>query len=265
MKLLLSTGIGYKTHRLRDLERLALEAGYDGLELNLPPRHLAADETNRDTAYDSVSTIRAIHAPGDVYDGPRFASALRDTLALADQLSVPLINIHPAVLSVGGRDNVLRGIELIKEYEKKSDISIVYEMLVDPAGLEADRQAYFIEQQAYVSMDDYLADVQQYDLAATLDTAHLGTWHIPPHKYIAQLGQHLKHVHLSDYSSKLKREHLLLGDGELDLKTFLQTLHVQAPDITVTVELHPPATADKVVEVIQKSITYIRDALLDKK
>lgn len=48
MKFLLSTGIGYKTHTLQELEALALAEGYDGLELNMPPRHVSPEETIRD-------------------------------------------------------------------------------------------------------------------------------------------------------------------------------------------------------------------------
>jgi sugar phosphate isomerase/epimerase len=261
MRFLLSTGIGYKTHSLRELEELALSEGYDGLELNVPPRHVSPEETVRDTAYTTVSTIRAIHAPGDVYDGPRFRSALLDTLALAKQLRTPLINVHPPALSVGGRENIQQGIALIKEMEEESETTIVYEVLVNPAGLEVHRQAYFTEQQAYTSLEDYVADVKKYDLGASLDTAHLGTWNIPPHEFIPVLGKNLKHVHLSDYSSKMKQEHLLLGEGELDLVTFLHTLQHEAPDISVTVELHPPATRAEVVSAVQHSVRYIKKIL----
>ncbi|MDP3997513.1 MAG: sugar phosphate isomerase/epimerase [bacterium] len=261
MKFLLSTGIAYKTHTLKELENLALAEGYDGLELNVPPRHVSAEETNRDKAYGTVSTIQAIHAPGDVYDRPRFSNALKDTITLAQQLGTPLINIHPPTLSVGSRENVIRGIELIKKMEIEYKGTIAYEVLVNPYGLEPGRHAYFLEQQAYLSLEDYLADVKGYNLAATLDTAHLGTWNIQPHEFIPALGEHLKHVHLSDYSSKIQREHLMLGEGELDLHLFLKILSKSNPDITVTVELHPPTTQKEVAEALQKSMAYIQQSL----
>lgn len=258
MKYLLSSGIGYRTHTLREIEELARNEGFDGLELNLPPRHLPADESKRDTDYTSVTTIKAIHAPGDVYDYTRFTSALQDTLKLAEQLNAPLINIHPATLSEGGRENVVQGIKAIKEAEETTTITIAYEILVNPYGLEEDRQQYFLQQQAYDSPQDYVADVKKYDLTATLDAAHLGAWGIPSHEFIAALGENLKHVHLSDYSKQQKREHLLLGEGDLDLITFLKELEQRVQEtIHVTVELHPLATREEVVQAIRKSAQYI--------
>lgn len=260
MQFLLSSGIGYCTHTLRELEDLVLAEGYDGLEFNMPPRHLPPEQTARDAAVESVSSIRAIHAPGDVYDGPRFSGALRDAIALAEKVGATLVNIHPPALSQGGRENVRRGIELIKELSQETKVTIAYEMLVDPYGLELERQAYFQEQQAYTSLNDYIADVTKHALAATLDTAHVGTWQLAPINIIPRLGQQLRHVHLSDYSSKLKREHLLLGEGELDLKKFLRTLEATMPDITVTVELHPPETREAVARAIHDSMVYLQDA-----
>lgn len=265
MQFLLSTGIGYRTHTLKELEELALAEGYDGLEFNMPPRHLPPEQTERDTSFEGVSSIRTIHAPGDLYDGPRFSSALRDAIALAEKVGATLVNIHPAALSQGGRKNVERGIELIKQLSTETTVTLSYEMLVDPYGLEKDRQAYFLEQQAYTSLEDYIADVKAHNLAATLDTAHLGTWHVPPHTVIPRLGKQLRHVHLSDYSSQLQREHLLLGEGELDLKKFLRTLQAAAPDIAVTVELHSPETREAVVSAIRDSMVYLRDAFKDSK
>lgn len=195
-----------------------------------------------------------------MYDAQRFESALVDSLSLAQQLSVPLINIHPPTLAVGGRQNVLAGIELIKKIAQETHITIAYEMLVDPDGL-ADRQDYFRQHQAYLTLEDYVADVKKYSLAATLDTAHLGTWNVEPREFISVLGENLHHVHLSDYSSTIKREHLLLGDGDLDWSTFLRTLQQYFPDITVTVELHPPLTRAEVVRAVKLSRQYVRQAL----
>lgn len=261
MKFLLSSGIGYRTHTLAALEKLALSEGFDGLELNLPPRHLPPEETIRDTSYDLLSAVGAIHAPGDLYDQKRFASALNDSVALAKTLKVPLINIHPPALSAGGRANVERGIDLIQRKTAETNLAITYEVLVNPYGLEKERRPYFIKQQAYESLEDYAADVKQHNLAATLDTAHVGAWGVDPRQFIRMLGANLKHVHLSDYSASLQREHLLLGQGDLDLAGFLQVLKGTAPAMTVTVELHSPRTKEEVKQAVRQSRQYIMQAL----
>lgn len=102
MKILLSTGVGYSTYALPDIEKLALGLGYDGVEIVMPPRHLGRQETWRDTSYDGLTHALAVHSPGDIYDQPRFRSALDDVLGIAQIVGASKVVSHPASLKYGG-------------------------------------------------------------------------------------------------------------------------------------------------------------------
>src|SRR5689334_21394417 len=114
-----------------------------------PPAHLPISEADRDTNYLSITHAPVVHAIGDRYDQQRFRSALDKTVLIAQQVNTQTINIHPASLAFGGRQNVLDGIAYIKEVEKTTGLTIAYELLVDPNGVHPDRKQWFAEQQAY--------------------------------------------------------------------------------------------------------------------
>ena len=262
MKLLLSSGIGYRTHTLKELSALVESVGMHGLELNLPPRNRPTSETTRDTDYKGIPNILAIHAPGDTYDLPRFTKALEDTLAVANAEHIPLINIHPASLAYGGRKTVQSAIELIKKAQRSTTATICYEILVDPNGLAPDRIEHFKKQQAYYSIEEYLADIKEHNLPSTLDTAHLGTYGITNvSEWIEKFSPQLTHVHLSNYSKAQTKEHLPVNEGDVDLTTFLQTLQKTHPNITVTTELHPLDTREDVEQTIKETAKFIKNAL----
>lgn len=261
MRILLSSGLGYKTHTLAETEKLALSLGYDGLEIMPPPARLAPHETDRDTNYASITHAPVVHAIGDVYDQKRFRAALDATIPIAQTAGAIIINIHPPSLAFGGRQNIIDGIGYLKEVEAKTGLTIAWEFLVDPNGTHPSRQAFFKEQQAYTSVDDYIKDVKEYNLAAALDTCHAGTWEKNPASLIELLGDNLAHVHFSDFDKKKKIEHIMPGRGHVELQEFLMTLQRHRPDITLTVELHPAGTKEEVITQAQASMEFITSAL----
>lgn len=261
MKILLSTGVGYLTHSLPEIEKLALQLGYDGVEIVMPPRHLSASETLRDTSYDGLSHAVTLHSPGDIYDQRRFHSALDDACGVAQIAGATKVVVHPASLRYGGRANVIEAIEYIKQKQRETNLTIAYEVLLDPAGLAPERQESFREMQAYISLEDWLADVKQYDLAACLDTAHIGTWQRDPAELLEQLGPNLAHVHFGDYNKTTQTEHLVPGTGNVALAPFLRALANTHPDITLTQELQPPTTVQAVENAARQSIKFIKEAL----
>lgn len=263
MKILLSTGIGYLTHSLPDVEKMAFDLGYDGVEIVMPPRHMGVSETRRDTSYNTLSHAVSVHAPGDIYDQPRFRSALDDACDIAQMIGATIVVAHPASLRYGGRKNVTDAIMHMKHKQQETNLTIVYEILVDPSGLQPERQEQFREQQAYENPEQWIADVKDYDLAACLDTAHIGTWRVEPVSFIEKLGSNLAHAHFSDYDTIHKIEHLVPGTGNVALVPFLQALANSHPEITLTLELHPPTTVQAVESVARQSIGFIREVLRD--
>lgn len=261
MQILLGTGAGYKTQTLKEIEELALQLGYDGVELMPPPMHVPPGESQRDTNYASLTHAPVMHAIGDIYDQPRFRAALDASLTIAQQNNIHVINIHPASATFGGRQNVLEGIQYIKEVEKKTGLTVAYEMLVDPHGVHPERQAWFQEQQAYTSLEDWIQDVIEFDLHATIDTCHAGTWHKPPAELIKPLGQHLTHIHFSDFDQAEKIEHVIPGTGQVELKEFLHVLAKERPAVTLTVEINPGQTKEEVKTDAKQSLHFIHQFL----
>lgn len=263
MKILLSTGVGYLTHTLPEVEKMALDLGYDGVEVVMPPRHMDAKESSklRDTSYSALTHAVSVHAPGDIYDQPRFRSALDDACGIAGMIGASIVVIHPATREHGGRDNVTESIGYIKQKQRDTNIAIVYEVLVDPNSVEKSRQEWFRKRQAYEKLEQWIADVKDYDLAACLDTAHIGTWNVAPETLLEKLGNNLAHVHFGDYDAEKKIEHLIPGTGNVALTPFLRTLANTHPDITLTVELQPPTTVTAVENVARQSIEFIRNVL----
>lgn len=261
MQILLSTGAAAKTHTLGETEAMALSLGYAGLELMPPPLHQPLGESKRDTNFASLTQVPVMHAIGDVYDQPRFRAALDTSINIAQEVKIPMVNIHPASLAFGGRQNVIDGVEYIKQLQAQTGIIIAYEILVDPNGVHPSRQAWFKQQQAYTSIEAWLDDVLEYDLAATLDTCHVGTWHSDPAEFIEPLADHLVHVHFSDFDQIEHREHILPGTGQVPLQKFLQVLQVKRSDITLTVEIDPVNEKNLVEERARQSIQYIQQTL----
>jgi sugar phosphate isomerase/epimerase len=264
MQILLSSGAAFKVFSLKETEDLALSLGYSGLELMPPPAHLPPEESDRDTAYETLAHTPVMHAIGDIYDQSRFRSALDRSIAIAQQNYIQTINIHPASAAFGGRDNVVSGIEYIKAKEAETGLTITYEMLVDPNGVHADRKQWFIEQQAYTKLEDWIKDVIDFDLHASIDTCHAGTWNINPADLIEPLGSHLTHVHFSDFDTEKKEEHVVPGTGHVQLIEFLQVLHKAHPNTTLTVEINPATTKEEVINQAQASIGFIKTALTTK-
>lgn len=261
MKILLSTGVGYLTHTLPEVEKMALDFGYDGVEVVMPPRHVGASEPLRDMSYSELSHAFSVHTPGDIYDQERFRSALDDACGVAQIAGATKVVAHPASLRYGGRKNVTDAIAYIQQKQQETNLTIVYEVLVDPAGLQSERQEQFKEQQAYETLEQWLTDIKEFDLPACLDTAHIGTWHIEPETLIKKLGNNLAHVHFGDYDANNKIEHLVPGTGTVSLAPFLRTLANTHRDMTLTLELQPPTTVMAVENAARTSIGFIRSAL----
>ncbi len=264
MRILLSSGLGYKTHTLAEIEKLALSIGYAGLEIMPPPARLSKEETDRDTNYANVTHAPVIHAIGDVYDQARFRAALDASIPIARAAGAQTINIHPPSLAFGGRQNIIDGITYLKESEEKTGLIFTWEFLVNPQGTHPDRHAFFIEQQAYYSIADYVKDVKEYNLSATIDTCHAGTWDQNPALLVELLGENLAHVHFSDFDKDKKIEHIVPGTGHVELKEFLLAVQRHRPNITLTVELHPANTKEEVERQAKASIEFITTALAQK-
>lgn len=228
MKFLLST----RQHDPVSMALTASEVGFYGIELVMPNRR---DETvGKEIPRNGITHADAIHAPNDYYDEIRFRSALWDAIQVAILKKATIVTIHPASAApkFGGRQNVEACIALLKEAQRQyPGITLCYEVLAKPT-----KRRHELEK-AYKSPADWCADVLKYGLAATLDTTHIASWGEDPAKYIRLLGNHVRHVHLSDYLKKTGEQHLFPKDGDIDwASVFFALEEINNPNLMITFE-----------------------------
>lgn len=228
MKILLST----RDQDPKDVELLANDFGFAGLEVNIPSRR--EDIGHKQWTIKGVKTIQAIHAPIGKYDQKNFTLAVHDALFIAKKANIGIVNIHPpsAHKKCGGRQNVVRGIKIIKKMTQRyPNIAICYEVLAKPT------KDYHVLEQAYESPEYWLADVKEFNLNATLDTTHIASWGEDPALFVTRLGNHLRHIHISDYSKADERQHLFPGEGDIDWLSFFEAVKsLNRPNLHLTFE-----------------------------
>lgn len=94
----------------------------------------------------------------------------------------------------------------------------------------------------------------------TMDTTHLGTWGLEPAEVYAQLGDRVRHVHLSNFDGK---EHRRPETGRLHLDRLLAHLATTGYPGTVSLELSPDAldagqSDERVLALLSASLNYCR-------
>jgi hypothetical protein len=118
MKILLST----RSHNPAVYATLAQEIGFDGVELVMPSRR-ANESFAKDWSLTDVKNVLSVHAPVGCLNQKDYEKSLQDTSAVAKQTGAHRINIHPPSMAqtYGGRQNILQGIQAIKEASQQHE------------------------------------------------------------------------------------------------------------------------------------------------
>lgn len=99
---------------------------------------------------------------------------------------------------------------------------------------------------------------KKYDFGMTLDTTHLMKKH--PEKELLSLPwkSSIKNIHLSDFSGST--QHMALGKGEQDTKSFLRFLRENHYKGIITLELSPKVFVNKktYIEDLRQSVKFVR-------
>ncbi|MFC1867781.1 sugar phosphate isomerase/epimerase family protein [Thermodesulfobacteriota bacterium] len=249
--LTLSTGSLYN-YGLNRVFALAAEVGFDGMEVLIDGRRDTRDASYlRRLSSEYKLPIAALHSPFVPYiqGWPSDQlGRLKQTVALARELSVPLVvthlpmRLHAAVLRltmVANRRFLLPLPWVRREsyyrffrdshvdgFELSSGVTIAVENMpavrflgikINPCWFNASR------------------DLLRFP-HLTLDTTHLGTWGLDPITFYEQLSQRVAHVHLSNYDG---REHRLPPNGRLALPYFLRSLARNSYRGAVSLETSP--------------------------
>jgi sugar phosphate isomerase/epimerase len=231
---------------------LAAEAGFDGIEVmcddrwsTRDPLYLAAlAERHRQPVLvchtPFSSQLQGWDHPGDQ------VGRIEKTLRLAESLGAESIVVHlperiwlRRVRLLGRTVRVptrssLRGLkpwfeEELRRFQRRTTVRVAIENM--PAGFLFGRPVSHV-------WWNTVPEWSRVHRWLTLDTTHWATHGVNPLDALRAAGDHLSHVHLSNYDG---RQHRLPQRGRLDLAAFLRELASSGFEGTVSVELHPDA------------------------
>lgn len=108
-------------------------------------------------------------------------------------------------------------------------------------------------------LDNFEKICSKYGFGFTLDIAHLMEPEPQDAKGFKELWPYLKNIHLSDYTEK--KEHLGLGDGNLNIDSFLSYLKEKKYNGIINLELCPRIlnAREKYYKDIAKSVKFVRE------
>lgn len=268
----------FKKYSLAETINVLSEIGYTGVEIlcDVPhayPKSLSDAEINEvrqllSKLDISLSNLNAftLFAIGDTYHpswieiDPSYRK-LRvdhtiDCIKLASKLGGKNISTEP-----GGRimNNELRTDEKLKLFEdginqvldtaERENVTILVEPEPD---LLIENSEQFV---------DFIKHFDSKSIGLNLDIGHFFCVGEDPSQVIHKLSDYIHHVHLEDISEDRLHNHLILGEGAIDINSVLRSLKDIGYDGFITVELYPyqdcPVYAAKQSMKFIKSLGYL--------
>jgi len=264
---------GLTGHRLDDALALLAECRYEGVALTLDHVHLDpfAPELERrsaevrgrldelglgcvvETGGRFVLDSHAKHFPNLLGEGrERRVDFLRRAIDIATQLEAPVVSLWSGKVPVGvsrsaAWDRLLDGSEQVLAHAEANGVKVGFE---PEPGMLVER------------LDDFERLVQDLGnppaLGLTLDLGHcVCVEPVPVGDCIRRGAPWLAHVHADDMCRGV-HEHLMFGEGELDLPQALGALHEVGYDGLVAVELS--RDAHRAHEIVPVAIAMMRGA-----
>jgi sugar phosphate isomerase/epimerase len=112
--------------------------------------------------------------------------------------------------------------------------------------------------------DQFIHFIKNFDsesVGLNLDIGHFFCVGEDPSKVIHKLSEYIRHVHLEDISADRRHNHLILGEGAIDIGSALKSLKDIGYEGFITVELYPyqdcPAYAANQSMKFIKSLDYL--------
>jgi len=264
MNVLLSTGSLYR-YSLSDVFQIAKATGFDGIELLIA-------RGNSDTGSQHIQELThkydlpvlSLHSPFMVCDGwGDFWGRIRRSLAMALELSIPLVNFHPPsgfivrhhlndelAEHIKIYSDMIHGSHIVLTIENLPTIRTLKRLFVNRLLLRTTNNIYQIAEFA-----------RNNDIHVTFDTTHIGTSGLDLLDAYAVFRDRIENIHFSDYDGKW--QHLLPGTGYLPLAEFLAQVKIDGYDGAITLETCPAAMEDedraKAERNAEIGLQYIKD------
>jgi sugar phosphate isomerase/epimerase len=264
---------GLADHRIDDALELLAENGYSGVALTLDhihfdplaPRLRARAARLRaelealgldavvETGARFVLDPRRKHFPTLVSDGrERRVDLLCRAVDVAAELGAPVVSLWSGTVPgdvdpAGAWDLLLEGLDRVLKHADRAGVTLAFE---PEPGMLVERL------EDYERLQQRLGDPEP--LALTLDIGHcICIEDESPEDCIRRAGARLAHVHIEDMVRGV-HEHLMFGEGELDLAAALTALDEISYDGLVAVELS--RHSHRAHEVVPAAIAALRGA-----
>ncbi len=246
----------FKKFSLKDTINTLSEIGYKGVEIlcDIPhayPKTLTDPDINEIKQLTSklgisISNLNAftLFAIGDTHHPSWIeidseSRKLRieytiDCIKLARKLGVSNISTEPGgpVINQGLSENELLkifeiGINEILETTMQENVTV----LVEPEpGLLIENSQQFIK---------FIKNFDSKYIGLNFDIGHFFCVEEDPSQVIYRLSDYVRHVHLEDIAADRTHQHLMLGEGAIDIDSVLKSLEDIGYDGFITVELYP--------------------------
>jgi sugar phosphate isomerase/epimerase len=264
---------GLADHRIEDALGLLADNGYAGVALTLDHVHfdplaprLRARAARLRTRLESlgldcvvetgarfVLDPRRKHFPTLVSDGrERRVDLLCRAVDVAAELGAPVVSlwsgtVPPDLAPARAWDLLLEGVERVLEHARRAGVALAFEP--EPGMLVERLHDYELLERRLGGPDG---------LALTLDVGHcVCVEDDSPADCIRRAGARLAHVHIEDMVRGV-HEHLMFGEGELDLPAALGALEEIGYEGLVAVELS--RHAHRAHEVVPAAMRALREA-----
>jgi sugar phosphate isomerase/epimerase len=264
---------GLADHRIEDALELLAENGYTGVALTLDHVHFdplatrlrarAARLRERleslgldcvvETGARFVLDPRRKHFPTLVSDGrERRVDLLCRAVDVAAELGAPVVSlwsgtVPPDLAPARAWDLLLHGVERVLDHARRAGVALAFEP--EPGMLVERLRDYDLLERRLGRPEG---------LALTLDVGHCVCLEDDsPADCIRRAGPRLAHVHIEDMVRGV-HEHLMFGEGELDLPAALAALEEIGYEGLVAVELS--RHAHRAHEVVPAAMRALREA-----
>ncbi|ELY66713.1 sugar phosphate isomerase/epimerase family protein [Natrinema versiforme] len=263
----------FREYQLEDAIESIADAGYDGVELLLDEPHLyppdATDEEHErvtdileqqgiaisNANAFMLTAIEGFHHPSYIEPDEEYRQRRIDytlaALETAAALDHGYISIEPGGPIPDGKSRAWALDTFVDSLEqvipKAEELGV--DLLVEP---EPD---LLIE-----TGDEFLELLERIDsprVKCNFDAGHFYAVGEDPAELVEPLWEHTEHYHLEDIPADRAHEHTQLGDGAMDIDSFLSELEARDYDGFVTVELYP--YEETPIETAREAMDYLEE------
>lgn len=268
----------FKKYSLVETINVLAEIGYGGIEILCDvPHAYPKTQSNSDITEIkqlisklnlSISNLNAftLFAIGDTYHPSWIENDLNyrklridhtlDCIKLARKLGAKNISTEPGGPVMNNeltKEKSLKvfehGINQVLKTAEETNVTV----LVEPEpGLLIENSEQFV---------DFIKNFETESIGLNLDIGHFFCVGEDPSQVIHKLSEYIRHVHLEDISGDRLHNHLILGEGAIDIDSALMSLKDIGYDGFITVELYPyqdhPVYAAKQAMKFIKSLDYL--------